>query len=63
MLRKVARELLQDHELVARSSPCCETDTQPEMPFLLDLVVACAPTVTALALRLNALIQARKVRP
>lgn len=61
LVRKLARELLRDHELVSPSSLQCQMD-RPEMGFLLDLVVNLAPTVTAVALRLNALIRARKVR-
>ena len=62
LVRKLARELLRDHELVSPSSMQCQMD-RPEMGFLLDTVVNLAPKVTAVALRLNALLRARRVRP
>ena len=61
LVRKLARELLRDHELVSPSSMQYQMD-RPEMGFMLDMVVNLAPTVTAVALRLNALLRARKVR-
>lgn len=61
LVRKLARELLRDHELVSPTSMKYEMD-RPEVGFMLDMVVNLAPTVTAVALRLNALLRARKVR-
>ncbi|KAK9833308.1 hypothetical protein WJX81_005199 [Elliptochloris bilobata] len=58
-LQKVARELLQHHDLLSPASGLSK-EARLEVPMLRDLVVACAPTVTAVAVRLDALISARK---